>query len=121
MKEKSLDSTGNRIAKAVLHGISFIMKIFKKKEEENHVEQPVELSVVQTPMISEVMDDAENTQIPQPTERKKINRLVEHDAGKASELKVVGKIDLDALNQRTRPVKKSRRQLERDRKIRTKK
>ena len=34
------------------------------------------------------------------------------------ELKVVGKIDLNALNQRTRPQKKSRRQLERERKAR---
>ena len=37
---------------------------------------------------------------------------------KLDELKVVGKIDLNALNQRTRPQKKSRRQLERERKAR---
>jgi len=42
--------------------------------------------------------------------------LIEHET--LDELKVVGKIDLNALNQRTRPQKKSRRQLERERKAR---
>ena len=42
--------------------------------------------------------------------------LVGHET--LDELKVVGKIDLNALNQRTRPQKKSRRQLEKERKAR---
>ena len=33
-------------------------------------------------------------------------------------IKIVGKIDLDAMNQRTRPKKKSRRKLEKERKER---
>jgi len=46
-----------------------------------------------------------------------VGRLVE--AGTLDDLKVIGKIDLNALNQRTRPKKKSRRQLARERKERT--
>jgi translation initiation factor IF-2 len=46
-----------------------------------------------------------------------VERLVEAET--LDDLKVVGKIDLNALNQRTRPKKKSKQQLERERKERT--
>jgi len=38
---------------------------------------------------------------------------------KENELKIIGKIDLDAINQRTRPIKKSKKQLEKERRFRT--
>ena len=47
-----------------------------------------------------------------------MERLVE--ANTLNDLKVIGKIDLNAINQRTRPKKKSKRQLERERKARVK-
>ena len=40
---------------------------------------------------------------------------------KIDDLKIIGKIDLDAMNQRTRPKKKSRRKLEKERKERIQK
>jgi len=121
MKGKDLGSMGSLIAKAAQHGISSMMNFFKKKGEKNHVEQPAELPVEQTPVIDEKADNVEAPQQPEQVKVTKVKRLVEHDMCKTSELKVVGKIDLDALNQRTRPVKKSKRQLEKDRKKRIKK
>jgi len=119
MKGTNFGSIGSRMTNAAQHGISTIRDFFKKKVVENHVELPVELPVNQAPIIAERMDEGEKTpNITEPERSPKVKRLVEHDMPKASELKVVGKIDLDALNQRTRPIKKSRRQLERDRKKR---
>ena len=115
MKGKIFESIGSRIANAAQNGFSAMMSIFKKKVEGRHVEQPVELPVEQTPIF-----DAETPQMSEQVTRPKIKRLVEHDTVEEKEVKVVGKIDLDALNQRTRPIKKSRKQLERDRKIRAK-
>ncbi len=54
----------------------------------------------------------------QPEEQSDPERLVEQEPIDA-DIKVVGKIDLDALNQRTRPVKKTKQQLEKERKERT--
>jgi len=118
MKEKDFGSMGSRIAKAAQHGISAMKNFFKKKGEENHIGQPAEMPVEQTPVIEEKVDKGEAPQQDEQVTIKKVKRLVEHDMCKTNELKVVGKIDLDALNQRTRPVKKSKRQLEKDRKER---
>ena len=46
-----------------------------------------------------------------------VERLVEPET--LDDLKVIGKIDLNAINQRTRPKKKSKKQLEKERKERT--
>ena len=118
MKGKDFGSVGSRIAKAAQHGISSMMNFFKKKGEENHVEQPAELPVEPPPVIEEKVENVEAPQQAEQVTIKKVKRLVEHDMCKTNELKVVGKIDLDALNQRTRPIKKSKRQLEKDRKKR---
>jgi translation initiation factor IF-2 len=121
MKEKNFGNIGNRIAYAAQHGISAIKNFFEKKVEKNQVEhpveRPVELPVEQTPIIAERMDKVEIPQVSEQVKITKVRRLVEHDTYK-SELKVIGKIDLDALNQRTRPVKKSRRQLKKERRER---
>ena len=54
-------------------------------------------------------------------EKNDFDRLLEDDTSQAKEIKVVGKIDLDALNQRTRPKKKTKEQLVKERIMRTKK
>ena len=121
MKGTNFGSIGSRMANAAQHGISVIRDFFKKKVVTHHIELPVESPVDQATIIAERIDgDEKNPNITEQERSPKVKRLVEHDMPKASELKVVGKIDLDTLNQRTRPKKKSRRQLERDRKKRAK-
>ena len=118
MKGTNFGSIGSRMANAAQHGITAIRDFFRKKAVGRHVEQPVELPVDQKPITAERMDDGEAPQMSEQGRSPKVKRLVEHDTLKASELKVIGKIDLDTLNQRTRPIKKSRKQLEKDRKKR---
>ena len=55
--------------------------------------------------------------VPQVTEPVVQGLLVEHDL--EGELKVVGKIDLSTINYRMRPVKKTKEQLDKERKVRT--
>ncbi len=54
----------------------------------------------------------------EPEQTDEPGRLAEQESPD-TELKVVGKIDLTSINQRTRPQKKSKQQLERERKART--
>ncbi|SHF06383.1 bacterial translation initiation factor 2 (bIF-2) [Mariniphaga anaerophila] len=55
---------------------------------------------------------------PAKEEEKTKEEIIETEVPKVEELKVVGKIDLDALNQKTRPAKKSRKEREKERKER---
>ncbi len=50
--------------------------------------------------------------------KKNEEEIIETEVPKVDELKVVGKIDLDSLNQKTRPAKKSRKEREKERKER---
>ena len=70
--------------------------------EEKQIEQ-IEIAEVPTMKVSEISEDGA-CEVRRP-----------ENPGTLSNLKVIGKIDLDALNQRTRPVKKSRKQLKRER------
>jgi translation initiation factor IF-2 len=76
----------------------------KKEEEKIPVEEPSEKEV---------------EPVEKPEESKE--KTIETEVPKVEELKVVGRIDLDSLNQKTRPAKKSRKEKEKERKERRKK
>ena len=83
--------------------------------------EPVEEKIVEKqPDVAEVpAEKTPEAEIPEETTKDKtheVERLVEADT--LDDLKVIGKIDLTAINQRTRPQKKSKKQLEKERKAR---
>ena len=80
---------------------------------------PVEEKPVEKPIVPEVVVPVEIVPEIKEEAAPEVERLVEPET--LDELKVIGKIDLSAINQRTRPKKKSRKQLERERKERTQK
>ncbi len=107
--------------------------VVESKPEEQPVEEKIEIKVPEPEVVvapepepkeepvkaKEKMPEPEIIEKePESVESDEVERLVEPEAIDA-ELKVVGKIDLDALNQRTRPEKKTRQQLEKERKART--
>ena len=61
--------------------------------------------------------DAEALQMCEKSENPEQIMPVDHPK---REVTVIGKIDLDAINQRTRPKKKSKKELEAERKLRVK-
>lgn len=99
----------------------------EKTEQEPPVEEPVKME--EKPAEPEVVapdeTEKEEVQPEQPaeeieeteTETSK-EETIETEVPKVEELKVIGRIDLDALNQRTRPVKKSRKEREKERRDR---
>ncbi|MDD4424336.1 MAG: translation initiation factor IF-2 [Mariniphaga sp.] len=66
------------------------------------------------PVIPEKPAEVESEKEPE----KISENIIETDIPRMEELKVVGKIDLDSLNQKTRPAKKSRKEREKERKER---
>jgi translation initiation factor IF-2 len=109
-----------------------------KKTEESHKPEPVKVKeqqpekaavIHETPKVAEVAQPvptqeapkvevpvppvetpiAKETAVPEPEEETEAPEIQEKEAD--SEIKVVGRIDLDALNQRTRPPKKTKQQL----------
>ena len=116
-------------------------KIEEKKEEKKE-EKPAEVQVKETPPVHTPKKEQEETQQPpvartpktvikQPrvenrqetkigekeeTEKNRYNREVSYKSPTPAikDVKVVGTIDLDAINQRTRPPKKSKQERERD-------
>ncbi len=76
-----------------------------KKEEKP---EPVETPEVKEKPEKEPEKEAEKTK----------EETIETEVPKVEELKVIGRIDLDALNQKTRPAKKSRKEREKERKER---
>jgi translation initiation factor IF-2 len=99
--------------------------ILKEKEEpEKEPDQQKQTAVeptVPVPVKEEkaaVEEPAEVEEKEKKEEEEKTDEIVETDVPRMEELKVVGKIDLDALNQKTRPAKKSRKEREKERKER---
>ena len=101
----------------------------KKKEEEVAPEAEPEKELELEPEIIEetTEPEPEETKIEaveeetQPEEvDKEEEKLVKTDVPKVEEIKVVGKIDLQNINQKTRPAKKSREEKEKDRRERLK-
>ena len=85
-----------------------------QKVEEKPVEPMPKPAVIVEEKIS-VVAELPKTSEPEPVE---VERLVETEVIEG-DLKVIGKIDLNAINQRTRPKKKTKKQLEAERKART--
>lgn len=79
-----------------------------EKEQEKEQEQVQQTEVPQV--------EAEAKKEPEKTEEE----IIETEIPKVDELKVIGRIDLDSLNQKTRPAKKSRKEREKERKERRK-
>jgi len=99
--------------------------VLKEKEEtEKEPEQQKQTAVepsVPTPAKEKkeaAEEPAEVEEKKKKEEEEKTDEIVETDVPRMEELKVVGKIDLDALNQKTRPAKKSRKEREKERKER---
>jgi translation initiation factor IF-2 len=105
-----------------------------KKEVKPVEEKPEPEPVEEEPVAEEVKQDEpeipaeskqEEIQPEQPTEdtqeiteEKPIEKTIETGVPKVEELKVIGRIDLDALNQKTRPAKKTRKEREKERRDR---
>ncbi len=102
----------------------------KTKEKTEIPAEPVEESAKPTD-ISEVKPEPEKVQKteakaepePQvtPTEKTVKEDIIETEIPKVEELKVIGKIDLTSINQKTRPAKKTRKEREIERKERRRK
>lgn len=91
----------------------------KPKKEEKPVEaaKPAEKKEEEKPQPEKASQKEEIVEKePEKTEQK----IIETEIPKVDELKVIGKIDLDSLNQKTRPAKKSRKEREKERKERRK-
>ena len=84
---------------------------------EEPVKKPAEQEVTVVEEKVPVVDEPKTEPIKHEEETHEVERLVKSET--LDDLKVLGKIDLNALNQRTRPKKKSKRQLERERKERS--
>ena len=98
------------------------MPVEEKPVEEKLVEKPVEKPAEPAPTVIEekapvVEEIKQEEPVSQEEETHEVERLVKSET--LDDLKVLGKIDLNALNQRTRPKKKSKKQLERERKERS--
>ncbi len=81
-----------------------------EKPVEKEEEKQIEKEEVQPEQPAE---EAEGTDVEEPEKE-----TIETELPKVEELKVIGRIDLDALNQKTRPAKKSRKEREKERRER---
>ncbi len=81
-------------------------------------EQPVEKEEEKKIEEEKVQPEQPAPEIDETTEEKTEEETIETDRPKVEELKVIGRIDLDALNQKTRPAKKSRKEREKERRER---
>ncbi|MEE4287157.1 MAG: translation initiation factor IF-2 [Mariniphaga sp.] len=91
-----------------------------EKEKPQKVEKPAEPEkpAAQKEEKSEPVKTPEVKPEPEKEPEKTKEENIETEVPKVEELKVIGKIDLDALNQKTRPAKKSRKEREKERKER---
>lgn len=95
-----------------------------EKEEPQKAEKPAEpekpvAKKTEKPETEDISEQEAPTLKEKP--EKEEEKLIETEVPKVEELKVVGRIDLDSLNQKTRPAKKSRREREKERQERRKK
>ena len=103
--------------------------VSEKLEKEPEPEKPQKVEKTDEPEKPEAKKEkkSESAEAPEvkaepekePEETKE--ETIETEVPKVEELKVVGKIDLDSLNQKTRPAKKSRKEREKERKERRRK
>ena len=112
------------------------VKTEKKPVEEEPQPEPPKIEV---PEVEEVQPEVEQPSVPEkeeetvqpeppaevPAEKEEEENIeipkeetLETEVPKVEELKVIGRIDLDALNQKTRPAKKSRKEREKERRDR---
>jgi translation initiation factor IF-2 len=94
-------------------------QVGKPKKEEKPVqkkEEPKPEKVEEKPKETEPAKPEKPEKKEEP--EKAPEKIVEPDVPKVDEVKVVGRIDLENINQRTRPAKKSREEKERERKER---
>ncbi len=93
-------------------------KIVEKAPEKPEKEKEVQL-------VEDKKDEGkklkEKEKLHEETEVKKAEERYDADFSKVSDVKVVGRIDLENLNQKTRPAKKSKKEREKERKERLKK
>lgn len=113
-KEEALKETEKPMTEAPKEKI----QVIKKQAE------PVKTEEAQTPKKEEPQAETLNESMPQPpvSEVKKAEEPEQMPTNipKVEEVKVVGKIDLSALNQKTRPTKKTKKQKEEERREREK-
>jgi translation initiation factor IF-2 len=102
-----------------------VKPVEEKPEPEPVEEKPVAEEVKQVEPEIPAESKQEEIQPEQPTEdtqeiteEKPIEKTIETGVPKVEELKVIGRIDLDALNQKTRPAKKTRKEREKERRDR---
>jgi translation initiation factor IF-2 len=101
----------------------------EKQEKEPEQEKPQKVEKTDEPAKTEAKKEkksepAETPEVKAESEKeseKTKEETIETEVPKVEELKVVGKIDLDSLNQKTRPAKKSRKEREKERKERRRK
>ncbi len=91
----------------------------EKKEKAEEV-KPAAAKEEKAPEEKEVKEEKKEEPAPPKKEEKKEEEVLETDVPKVDEIKVVGKIDLKNMNQKTRPDKKSKEQKEKERKERQK-
>ncbi len=97
-----------------------VVKIEKKEEKE---EQPVEKDTVKEEKVEEkmpVIEEIVKEPVAEPVLKEEIEEI-HTEVPKVDDVKVVGRIDLTSINQRTRPAKKTRKEKEKERKERYKK
>ena len=103
--------------------------VSEKVEAQKVEEKPAETEKpVEPENLAETEKEPEEIQPEQPVEEVKEEKpekfqekTIETEVPKVEELKVIGRIDLDALNQKTRPAKKSRKEREIERRERRRK
>jgi translation initiation factor IF-2 len=80
--------------------------------------KPVHKLIEEKPLVTEIPEIKEEPARQVDSEDRSDSEMVAMDIPKVEEVKVVGKIDLALLNQKTRPAKKSKKQKEEERKER---
>ncbi len=102
----------------------------EKAEKEPEKEKPQKAEKPEIPEkpapkkeVKPEIEDISEQEAPDIKEKpeKEEEKLIETEVPKVEELKVIGRIDLDSLNQKTRPAKKSRKEREKERQERRKK
>ncbi len=125
-KEKKVEEIKTEKIKAEVKVVGKIDLEKKKKEEEQKEEEKKEKrkeeliekeSVKQEPVIEEKKDEKQESLEEKQKETVKEEKTTEqNEKVEESDLKVVGKIDLDSLNQKTRPKKKTKAEKLKERK-----
>jgi translation initiation factor IF-2 len=115
------------IGKVDLDSINKPQRKEEKKPEKEEIKLPEEEPKIEVQAEEQILpvEKQEEVQVPEQPEEKAEEiqeepkeETIETGVHRVEELKVIGRIDLDALNQKTRPAKKSRKEKEKERKER---